>query len=151
LLANATDPDGDTLSLIAVSSPSTNGATIAIYSNSVIYTPGNPDTNSIDSFTFTVADPYGAQATGTVLISVLNTTNLPPNITGIHLLPNGTVELDGTAAANQLYYVQVATNLAPPVIWVNVATNNADDGGALQYLDSSATNFPVRFYRFVSP
>jgi hypothetical protein len=151
LLTNATDPDGDILSLKTVSSPSTNGATVGMYSNSVIYTPPYPDTNAPDRFYFTVTDPFGGEATGALLISVTNTLITPPTISAIHVLSDGSIEIDLAGSPNQAYYVQAASNLSPPIIWVNIATNHADTGGALHYFDSGATNFPTRFYRFVTP
>jgi hypothetical protein len=36
--------------------------------------------------------------------------------------------------------MQAATNLIPPIAWLNVSTNTADTNGLWQYTDYSATN-----------
>jgi hypothetical protein len=152
LLTNAVDPDGDPLSLVAVSAASTNGAAITLDSNSVFYAPANPDPNLADRFDYTVSDPFGGQASGPVLISVLGaSTNAPPTITGIFSLGDGSAQLNLLGSPNQWYYVETASNLAPPVAWVTIATNQADASGLLQCTDSGATNFTTRFYRFAVP
>jgi GH25 family lysozyme M1 (1,4-beta-N-acetylmuramidase) len=152
LLTNATDPDGDALSLAGVSATSTNGAAVTISSGSVLYSPAQPDANLPDQFIYTVSDPFGGQASGPVLISVSGSvSNPPPTISGIHLLPDGNEELDLLGSPNQLYYVQTTTNLMAPVLWVTVSTNQADGTGVLHYIDSAATNHPTRFYRFSTP
>ena len=152
LLTNAVDPDGDPLSLVAVSAASTNGAAITMDSNSVFYAPANPDPDLTDRFDYTVSDPFGGQASGPVLISVSGgSTNAPPTITGILSLGDGNAQLNLLGSPNQWYYVQAASNLAPPVAWVTIATNQADASGVLQYTDLGATNFITRFYRFAVP
>ena len=111
-------------------------------------TIGQPDAGNLSSNAWTM---QGGFWNGLVGNSVVNTTNSPPNITAIQILSDGTVQLSGTGTPNQLYYIQFATNLSPPVLWVNLATNQADSGGSLQYIDLGATNFTARFYRFVTP
>ena len=152
LLTNAVDPDGDPLSLVAVSPTSTNGGAITTNSSSVFYSPANPDPNLADQFDYTVSDPFGGQASGPVLSSVLGgLTNAPPTIMGILSLGDGSAQLNLLGSPNQWYYVQAASNLTPPVAWVTIATNQADASGFLQYTDSGATNFTTRFYRFAVP
>jgi len=51
----------------------------------------------------------------------------------------------------QEYRVQVTTNLSPnPVPWVDL-TNFSASTTNFQFLDSTATNYSIRFYRVVSP
>ena len=152
LLTNATDPDGDVLSLLSVGPASTNGAAITSDSTSVYYVPALPDANLDDGFEYTVTDPHGATATGLVLISVLPPPVIPPpTVTGIASLADGSVQLNLLGVSNQLYCVQAATNMTPPVYWETLSTNSADSSGLLQYSDSGATNYPARFYRFCVP
>ena len=66
VLANDTDPDGDALSVTAVSDPA-NG-TAEIVEGAVRYTPA-PDFNGTDTFTYTVSDGT-ATATATVTVTV---------------------------------------------------------------------------------
>jgi outer membrane protein OmpA-like peptidoglycan-associated protein len=72
VLANDTDPDGDTLRISAVATPANGTATIS--GSTVLYTPRAGYTGS-DSFTYTIADPAGLTATATVVVTV----NPPPN------------------------------------------------------------------------
>ena len=151
-MTNAADPDGDLLSLLTAGPASTNGATLTTDSTSVSNTPALPDANVPDRFDYTVVDPMGATATGFVLISVLPPPiTPPPTITGILSLTDGSAQLNLLGSPNQWYYVQAASNLTPPVLWVTIATNRADPAGLLQYNDSALTNCPARFYRFAVP
>ena len=152
LLTNATDPDGDPLSLVTVSALSTNGATVAVSAGAILYSPLSPDPNLPDQFSYLVSDPFGDEASGPVLISVLAApTNAPPTISGILSQSDGTVQLSLTGVPEQWYCLQAATNLTPPVVWVTIATNQADASGLLQCTDLGATNFIARFYRFAVP
>ena len=65
-MTNASDPDGDTLSLVSVGT-STNGVTLSIGGGDVTYT--NPNLVD-DQFTYTVSDVYGAQSTGVISLAV---------------------------------------------------------------------------------
>jgi large repetitive protein len=74
VLANDSDPDGDPLTIIAVTPPSKGTATIN--SGTVTYTPKANYTGP-DSFTYTISDGKGLTAIATVSISVI-TGNAPP-------------------------------------------------------------------------
>jgi len=74
VLANDSDPDGDTLSVNWVSQPangtaSNNGSTVA-------YAPG-PDFHGTDTFTYTASDGNGGAATATVTVAIA-AVNDPP-------------------------------------------------------------------------
>lgn len=43
--------------------------------------------------------------------------------------------------------LEAAANLSPGNSWQSLQTNNAHTSGNLNFLDTSATNFPQRFYR----
>jgi uncharacterized repeat protein (TIGR03803 family) len=67
-------------------------------------------------------------------------------ITGLELSPSG-ARLDfAGGAAGQRFQIQAATNLTSP-LWQNVATNQFGIDGKLQFLDTAASNYPIRFYR----
>jgi len=69
VLANDSDPNGDELELVAVSSAA--GGTTSLVDDGVRYTP-NQGFAGTDSFTYTVRDPGGAEATGEVTVTVSN-------------------------------------------------------------------------------
>ncbi len=73
VLSNDTDPDGDTLFISVVGSPSNGG--ITNNGNNLLYTP-NLNFNGVDVFTYTVSD---GSLTDTALITVtVNPVNDPP-------------------------------------------------------------------------
>jgi outer membrane protein OmpA-like peptidoglycan-associated protein len=74
VLANDSDPDGDTLTVKSVSMPAHGTATAT--ASGVTYTPA-PDYLGQDSFTYTIDDGRGGTATATVHITVA-TPNHPP-------------------------------------------------------------------------
>ncbi|MEO8133999.1 MAG: Ig-like domain-containing protein [Betaproteobacteria bacterium] len=76
VLANDSDPDGDTLTLTAVSAPARGTAVIA--GNRVSYTPASGFFGT-DTFTYTIADGRGGTASATVTVTVASANaNRPP-------------------------------------------------------------------------
>ena len=69
VLSNDSDPEGDPLSLVSVTQPSNGTAQIASQT-AVTYTPAD-GFQGPDSFSYTVRDSKGAEATGTVNVNVL--------------------------------------------------------------------------------
>jgi outer membrane protein OmpA-like peptidoglycan-associated protein len=77
VLANDTDPDGDTLSITAVSVPGKGTATIS--SGRIVYTPASTTCGgATDSFTYTISDGKGGTATATVAVTINNSLPPPP-------------------------------------------------------------------------
>jgi titin len=69
VLANDSDPDGDSLTAILVDRP--DHGTVSVGSNGIAtYTP-NAGFVGDDSFSYTITDPYGATATAMIYVSVL--------------------------------------------------------------------------------
>ncbi|MCU6434443.1 Ig-like domain-containing protein [Undibacterium sp. Jales W-56] len=65
-LANDSDPDGDELSLLSVTQPSKGTGTVRIVGKQVLFTPFKPFFQ--DSFTYTISDGRGGQATATAVL-----------------------------------------------------------------------------------
>ena len=74
VLANDFDPDGDPLTIIDLTQPSNGEAVIS--GDVILYTP-NPGFSGSDSFTYTIDDGFGGQASAQVSIEVLDE-NRPP-------------------------------------------------------------------------
>jgi hypothetical protein len=91
VLANDSDPDGGTLTLLTTTRPA--HGTAAVTGNRVLYTPA-PDFSGTDAFSYTVADPTGATATASVSILVLPSNDAPVRVAEVP---------DQAATARQFY------------------------------------------------
>jgi len=127
---------GQTISLTSLGS-STQGATITTGGGYIQYSPANNSTN-LDYFTYTVTDGLGGTATGTIFVSVVPATGKNSGAitvsTGVAKLP--TVTFAGIPG--YMYVVQRATNLTPPIAWVNISTNTAPASGLMTNTDGFA-------------
>jgi hypothetical protein len=147
ILTNCSDADGDTLTL-TVSATSTNGDAITVSNGWVFYTP-NPGFTNADAFTYSVADPYGASAVGTITVAI-EVDNSPGQNLTITSLGNGSYLISGNGIPGYSYNLQYTPTLTPPN-WQNVPSANVTAGstGSFQY-----TNTPTQgmgFYRTVYP
>src|SRR5262245_14988133 len=90
VLANDSDPDGDTLRVDTYEQPQ-NGTTTSETASTIVYTPAEGFTGS-DSFAYTVVDDRGGAATATVSIGVRD----PPPVSDDALLDRIAAALEGT-------------------------------------------------------
>lgn len=123
------------------------------------------DNDGVDPVQGTFANlPQGALLTnGAVVLQISYTggdgndvvltrvTAAPPSFIVPLGLSNGVPVLAGQGVPNAPYVLEATLNLNPPVVWQPVLTNNTDGTGWYQFMDLGATNFPMRFYRVVSP
>jgi autotransporter-associated beta strand protein len=142
------------------------GGTLA-YAGTLFVTNLSGTLASGDSFKIFYATNYNGSfaafklpALGTGL--AWNTTNLVingtlsivttngPQFRSITQSGDGNYLFNGTGSAGVSYELDGTTNLAPPVFWLFVTNSVADQAGLLQMSDTSATNFPQRFYRITS-
>ena len=79
LLANDTDADGHLLALQSVSATSSQGGSIALSGARYIYTPA-ADFLGDDTFTYTVTDGFGGQASATVTVAVIEGGGAPTGL-----------------------------------------------------------------------
>jgi len=92
VLANDSDPDGDTLSVESITQPSHGAATINP-DKTVKYTPA-ANYNGSDSFTYTVSDGNGGTATGTVTVTITAVNDAPAaNADSATVAEDGTVNV----------------------------------------------------------
>jgi hypothetical protein len=96
VLANDTDPEGDTLTVRAVTQPR-NGST-SLSSTGLSYTP-NPGFQGVDSFSYTVSDGNGGMASATVRVTVGNHRVFLPFLTKVVAQPDLTVKLELSSGA----------------------------------------------------
>ena len=147
LLATDSDPDGDRLTVTAVNPSSTNGGAATLVADNITYTPVTNYAGA-DQLSYTLTDSRGGSSTGNIFITVAG----PPNIASFNMAADKSVfSLAGIGVAGQAYYLQTATNLAPPVGWIAIATNTAGTNGIFNFTDTQVTNFNQRFYRVMKP
>jgi hypothetical protein len=90
----------------------------------------------------------GANGTGAVFSLTLPVI-VPATITNIVRNLDGSITLSFLGSPNSTNVVWAATNLLS-ANWQDLSTNVADGGGAWQFTDTNAIQFPARFYRSYS-
>jgi autotransporter-associated beta strand protein len=140
LLSNASDVDGDTLSLSSVGT-STNGVTPTISGNYVVY--NNPN-NVTDKFSYTVSDGHGGTASANVIVN-LNTSSLFGQSASI-ATTGGAVTLTFAGIPTYSYSVQRAEDMNFTVNPTIILTTNAPAGGVFKCTDSNPPT-PSAYYR----
>ena len=101
VLANDSDPDGDALELTD-SSPPAHGSVTCTAAGECTYTPAAGFAGS-DGFTYVVADPSGAEATGSVAVTV-SAVNQPPSADAgpdLDIAENSYAVFDARGSADQ--------------------------------------------------
>jgi hypothetical protein len=81
----------------------------------------------------------------------ITVTNPPPVAVGIGFSTDGlSLNLQGTGLPNRPYYLNVASNLVPPVIWTPLLTNMSDVSGNIIFTNLWPTNVQ-QFFRLSAP
>lgn len=133
-LANDSDPDGDTLTLLGVAAPAHGTATRS--GNRVVYTPAAGYSGS-DRFTYTIDDGHGATATATITVTTAPALNRAP------------IAVDDAAAAGfgQAVTVAVLTNDSDPDgDAINIASVGAPAHGTAAISGNSIVYAPAAGY-----
>jgi uncharacterized delta-60 repeat protein len=136
LLSKASDADGDTLTVTAAGPTSAQGGTAVLQSGSILYTPPANFSGS-DTFSVTLADPYGATVSGTVTVGVApNPTSggvgvNPPQIT---MLGNGDASVGSQGIPGRTYMIQRSTDLN---YWTTIGTTVAASNGVVTFIDEN--------------
>ena len=137
------DADGDPLTITAVNSPSTNGATVSLGGGNITYTPVANFVGS-DVFTYTISDGYPGgtnTCTANVTVRLAKATAVFNSITSP---ASGTINLRGYGIPGNSYDVQESSDMQS---WTTLATVTAADSGVILYTDTNANTSP-RYYRF---
>jgi len=153
IIAAAPDPDaGDIVTLVSVGNPTTPAHGTAVISGAnVFYTPTAGDTNP-DTFSYTVTDNHGAQATSTVTITVTGSNGaVASQITKQTRAANGTVSLSFAGVPGYTVGLQFTSDLMLP--WVNLGPLTMNAVGQATFTDSAhpLPGFPNVFYRLIYP
>ena len=146
LLSNDSDPDGDPIQFVGVSSLSANGGTVATNGDLVIYTPTTGFTN-VDTFAYTISDSWGALAAGLVTVKIRPGNGPPPSLT-ILSLGGGWYAIHGDGLSGRVYRIEAAGQANAPG-WQVLGSATADSFGAFSLSDTNG--LPQRFYRLVYP
>jgi hypothetical protein len=107
LTANASDPDGDTVSLAGINLTTSNN--VILTTNSTFITYSN-NSNVADSFTFTISDGSGGIAIGTATVVPAPLTP-PAQFSAAPSVDGSSVTLHISGGAGSTYFLERSTNL----------------------------------------
>jgi hypothetical protein len=142
ILTNDSDPDGDTLTITAVSSVSAYGGLLSNTTTNLTYTPPAGQL-ALDRFAYIVDDGRGGSTVGLITVNFLAAGSI--SIGGTSVTHTGaTITFAGTPDGT--YNIQASTDL---INWTTIATVVASPEGIIHYLDTDAVTMPHRFYRAV--
>ena len=140
LLASASDPDGDPVSVVGVNPKSVAGGTVSLSGSLIYYLPPPGYTNA-DAFDYTLSDGHcGGTAVGTVLLLVRSDNN-PASHATIVQMGNGSVQVFFDGMPGHTYRVQTTDSLTL-LEWQDVATLSADQFGSYMYADPLFSGSP---------
>jgi hypothetical protein len=145
-LCNDTFEIGDAPVVELTNSISTNGGTLALLNQTLVYTPP-PGFSGADQFTYRLRGMFGDEDYASVNVQV--GTGVNEGATVVSLVRNGptSVLVCLLGAPNQTYTVQQSTNLTT---WTNIGEITADPAGAMTYLYALEPT-GQKFYRFRKP
>jgi len=126
LTANASDPDGDAVTLNGINLTTTNGVTLVTNGTTIFY---SNTANPADLFNYTISDGHGGSATGAVVIaaSTIGQFMSPPSVSA------SSVTLHFAGGPGLTFYLERSINL--PSDWVTISTNIVPANGIVDYVD----------------
>jgi hypothetical protein len=143
ILAEASDPDGDAISLTKVFGPSAQGGTVALTTTSVDYTPPANYVGT-DTFEVEITDAHGVKAWGLVTVTLAAApSGVGQNQTDFTILPDGKVDMVFRGIPGRNYTIQRSPDLTN---WSDLATVPAGADGKIPYIDPNPL-VPNGFYR----
>jgi hypothetical protein len=129
IIGNATDADGDTITLASINLTTTNGVVLTTNGTSIFY---SNNVSTLDQLSYTVSDGHGGLTPGLVNIANIVAPTPPAQIIGQPEIGGGSVTLHISGGEGATYYVERSTNLAT---WDTISTNFAPPGGAFDFVD----------------
>ncbi|MCU0780608.1 MAG: Ig-like domain-containing protein [Akkermansiaceae bacterium] len=151
LLAKATDPDGDAVTLTGTSASSAMGGTVALRDGAVIYTPAAGYAGE-DGFAITLTDARGAatQATVGVVVTQPNPQGaggMATNPPTLQRLEGGQMDIRFQGIPGRIYQIQRSVDLS---VWQHLATVTATAEGLVHFIDGGPLP-PNAYYRLAWP
>jgi len=129
IIGNATDADGDTITLASINLTTTNGIVLTTNGTSIFY---SNNVSTLDQFSYVVIDGHGGVTPGQVNIANVAAPIPPAQFVGQPEASGGQITLHITGGEGMTYYVERSTNLAT---WDTISTNTAPPGGAFDFVD----------------
>ncbi|MBW3085760.1 hypothetical protein KEM60_01968 [Austwickia sp. TVS 96-490-7B] len=127
------DPDGDSVSLVGISSAPTLGRVLGMSSNTLTY-QAYPTTGGTDSFSYVVQDKYGKRGTGAVRLAVV-----PPGDPQPPVAINDTVV---AAPGSKVLVDALSNDLVTPGDKVSVPDLGSTNGSAPQGVEKLSAKGP---------
>jgi hypothetical protein len=146
LLGEASDADGDPITLASMAMASANGGSVSISSGWVFYVPAPGFTNT-DTFSYAISDGYCSPVTGTVTLSLRCDNGSSANLT-MSALGNGSYAISGSGVPGRLYALQFADG-GQTAHWQALGQALADPNGLFGFIDPDGS--PQRLYQTVCP
>lgn len=142
ILAKATDPDGDTLTVTSAGPGSTQGGTVSLNSGVILYTPATAFMGA-DTFTLTIGDGKGGSVIGNINATVTSAPLNPGRQSTVTVRADGKVDLLFYGTPGQSYIIERTLDFS---VWQTLQTATPGDDGLLPFTDP---NPPVgnAFYR----
>lgn len=155
LLAAASDPDGDVLTVTSVAWPAEAHGTLTLRSHTIQFVPHKPIIPGTIIFRVTIADTRGASVTGDVIVTLRapgshrgnpssHKKHKPPKL---NMLAGGHSDLSFHGIPGTAYLIQRSLDM---LTWHDLATVTADETGLIQYIDLSPPK-PRAYYRIAIP
>lgn len=115
-----------------------------------VATSGSVNTNIPGNYllTYSVADPVGLTALTNRTVFVVKR----PELAGTTQLVDGSFQFSFTNTPGAPFRVQTSTNLSMPIDgWIPLGSADEGPPGVFNFTDTTATNWPLRFYRVTCP
>ncbi|WP_309385876.1 MBG domain-containing protein [Cerasicoccus frondis] len=148
ILARASDPDGQVVSINAVDASSTEGGLVELIGGVIRYTPSDGFSGD-DSFAITLADSLNATTLGQILMEVRldrSSGGVGRNAPSIEVLDGGSIEVTIHGIPGRTYVIQRSQALDSG--WGDVGSITIDDQGRGVFTDDSPPGGSV-FYRLL--
>ena len=139
------DPDRDSLTICTVGARAPTAERLTVNGSTITYTPP-PNYVGSDSFSYSIADPFGGVTNSAVNV-VIRIGTVTSVINNTYQQPDGSRELLAFGIPGRTYMIQASTNM---LNWMNLTTNVVPSNSTIKFFDLTATNYPIMFYRLVT-